>query len=438
MGIFDSLFGNGRKNQALDSTQELEQIKQIATRELQKVQDAKEELACLNIEKARLTEQIIELGKELTLRGEILELQREKESLKSQIIELDEKVLLQSFALYQPIYAFANIYEYKTALTSVREQQKKMLQNGTAATGARDWTVNGSAAKGRKMVSDTQKLLLRAFNSECEYVTWKVRYNNFDSCRQRIEASYNAIQKLGTTMSIEISREYFDLKMQELHLALEYQQAKEKEREYQRELRERQREEIALRKELEESRRKAEKEQAHYRNALVAAERQLETVKAADRDELLAKIEELKTRLSEVEENLADLDYRESNQKAGYVYVISNVGSFGEDVYKIGMTRRLEPQERIDELSGASVPFKFDVHAMIFTEDAPKLEASLHHAFEAQKLNLVNTRREFFRVKLSEIEKVVRANYDKSVEFTQEADAEQYRESERIRQQRGG
>ena len=142
---------------------------------------------------------------------------------------------------------------------------------------------------------------------------------------------------------------------------------------------------------------------------------------------------ELEKSLQDAERTLQDIDYREANQKAGYVYVISNIGSFGENVYKIGMTRRLDPTERIDELGDASVPFDFDIHAMIFSEDAPALEAALHRAFEHRKLNMVNTRREFFRVTLDEIKAVVKANYDKTAEFIDIADAEQFRISEKIR-----
>lgn len=144
---------------------------------------------------------------------------------------------------------------------------------------------------------------------------------------------------------------------------------------------------------------------------------------------MLEKKEEIENQLSNLQQALDDVDYREANQKAGYVYVISNIGAFGENVYKIGMTRRLDPMERVDELGDASVPFNFDVHAMIFSEDAPKLEAALHKAFEDRKLNMVNTRREFFRVTLDEIEAVVKANYDKTVEFIKIPPAEQYRQS---------
>lgn len=432
MGLFDSLFGSTKKNLPQTPDEELKRIRQEIISEREVLQKLKTEIAEIAENKSSL----IQNFKNEALSGarqEANDLKHKIIERRAELIELDEKILLQSFSLYQPTYNFASSAEYKEKLDEIRTRQKEMLQAGTAATGAIDWSVNGSLAKGRKMVNDTQKLLLRAFNSECEYVTWKVKYNNFDSCYKRIENAYKAIQKLGVTMSIEISREYFDLKIQELRLALEYQQAKELERERQRELRERQREELAVQKELEEARRKIEKEHTHYQNALYATRKQFETANDAERALLAEKISELETRVTEAKKNLADIDYREANQRAGYVYVVSNIGSFGEEVFKIGMTRRLNPQERIDELGGASVPFKFDVHAMIFTEDAPKLEAALHHAFEKQKLNLINKRREFFRVSLAEIERVVRENFDRSVEFIREPDAEQFRESEKLR-----
>lgn len=150
--------------------------------------------------------------------------------------------------------------------------------------------------------------------------------------------------------------------------------------------------------------------------------------------EYLQKKAEFENVLADIEKSLSDIDYRQANIRAGYVYIISNIGAFGENVYKIGMTRRLNPQDRVDELGDASVPFKFDVHAMIFSEDAPALEAALHRAFEDKKLNMVNQRREFFNVTLDEIKEVVRKNYDKTVEFIDIPDAEQYRVSKKMRE----
>ena len=114
------------------------------------------------------------------------------------------------------------------------------------------------------------------------------------------------------------------------------------------------------------------------------------------------------------------------------MYVISNVGAFGEGIYKIGMTRRLEPMDRVDELGDASVPFWFDVHAMVFSENAPALEAKLHERFAAGRRNKVNGRKEFFRADLKEVEAIIRQNYDAVVEVVHEAPAEQYRESLRM------
>ena len=169
--------------------------------------------------------------------------------------------------------------------------------------------------------------------------------------------------------------------------------------------------------------------------ALSNINHQISTASDDNIEDLNQKKEEIIQSLSEIDTKIKDIDYREANQKAGYVYVISNIGSFGEGIYKIGMTRRLNPQDRVDELGDASVPFKFDVHAMIFSEDAPALEAALHRAFEDRKLNLVNQRREFFRVSLDEIKDVVKNNFDKTVEFVDVPDADQYRISLKLREE---
>ena len=195
------------------------------------------------------------------------------------------------------------------------------------------------------------------------------------------------------------------------------------------------REEAKLAKEIEEERKKLEKEQKHYQNALKKIIEQLKDARDEDRAAIEEKKEEIETQLQKIDSDFKNVDYREANQRAGYVYVISNIGAFGENVYKIGMTRRLDPMDRVDELGDASVPFDFDVHAMIFSDDAPKLEAALHKAFASRKLNFVNQRREFFNVTLDEIKQVVKENFDKSVEFIDLAPAEQYRESLLLKKQ---
>lgn len=355
--------------------------------------------------------------------------QRRLDELQSQIIETDEAVSLQSFGVYMPRYDFMRADEYRARLLEIRAKQKELIRGKAATTGLTNWTVNNNAAQGRKMVADMQKLLLRAFNAECDDIIEHVRYSNLDASEKRITVSRDAISKLGTIMGISITPAYYRLKIEELYLAFEYQQKKQQEKEEQKEARARLREEAKLAKEIEEERKKLEKEQRHYQNALRKIEAQLTGASEAEKANIEQKREELVRQLEKIDQAFKDVDYREANQRAGYVYIISNVGAFGENVYKIGMTRRLDPMDRVDELGDASVPFNFDVHAMIFSDDAPKLEAALHKAFADRKLNFINQRREFFRVTLDEIKDVVRANFDKTVEFVDFPPAEQYRQS---------
>lgn len=364
----------------------------------------------------------------------IVTAQREQEvqkldALRAQLVQTEEELNLQSFGVYKPRYDLMRADDYRARLMEIRAQQKEMIKGKTAVTGLTNWTVNNNAAQGRKMVSDMQKLLLRAFNAECDDVIEHVRYSNLEASEKRITSSKDAISKLGTIMGISITPAYYRLKIEELYLAFEYQQKKQAEKEEQKEARTRMREEAKLAKEIEEERKKLEKEQRHYQNALHKIDAQLAGASDADRADIEQKRAELVQQLQKIDQAFKDVDYREANQRAGYVYVISNIGAFGENVYKIGMTRRLDPMERVDELGDASVPFDFDVHAMIFSEDAPKLEAALHNAFADRKLNFVNQRREFFRVTLDEIKAVVRANFDKTVEFEDFPPAEQYRQS---------
>ena len=373
------------------------------------------------------------------------DLTKELDALKSQIaelrkvyVEMDEVVLLQSFGLYEPQFSFANSEKYKTALQETRNEQKSMIKLGTATTGLTDWSVDGNKSQGKKMVNDTRKLLLRAFNSECDDIISRVKYNNYDASVKRIENSRDAISKLGAIMQIEISSQYYSHKLAELRLALEYQIKKQEEKDEQRKLREQAREEAKLQKEIEAERKKIAKEQEHYKQALEKIRTQLLSAPEAEREDLLQRQTELEHSLTDADTAMQNIDYRAANQRAGYVYIISNIGAFGENVYKIGMTRRLEPTDRIDELGDASVPFNFDIHAMIFSDDAPALETALHNAFENKKLNWVNTRREFFHVSLDEIKAVVRQHYDKTAEFVDTAEAEQYRTSKLLMAQTAG
>lgn len=435
MGLSDFLKGS-RSKELEEAKKEIERLKSLLSPEMQAANAMHEYILSIEKEKAEAEKIKVEIEENASrLHDAIAALNREIEEKKSQIVILEDEILLQDFGLYKPRYAFATSEDYKYRLDAIRAQQKEMIKNGTAVSGAKDWTVNGSKSQGKKMIKDLQKLLLRAFNSDCEEAISKVKYNNFDASLKKITASRNAISKLGTVMSLSISFKYFHLKEEELALAFEYQQKKQEEKEDQRMIREQLREEAKLQKEIEEARKNIEKEKRHYSNALQKAEQAYKTAMTEDDKNIWRrKIEELKSHLTEIAKNLADIDYREANKRAGYVYVISNIGSFGENVYKIGMTRRLNPQERVDELGGASVPFNFDVHAMIFSDDAPKLEAALHNEFADRKINMVNQRREFFQATLEEIETAVKKNFEKGVEFIKTADAEQFRRSRKMKE----
>jgi len=349
---------------------------------------------------------------------------------KSKILFKNTEKIAQESGLYTPTFEFANALDYKEELLKIRQKQKDIIKQGKAVIGTTSWTVNGSAREGQKVVRDMQKLLLRAFNTECDDLVNKIKYTNYDASLDRMYKSAEAISKLGASMDISISNEYLFAKHDELYLAFEYQKKKQEEREELREARELQKEEQKAQKELEKRLQELEKEQTHYQTAYQKLKLQL--LANPNNTDLIQKQSQIKMTLQDIEKALQDIDYRQANMRAGYVYVISNIGSFGKDIYKIGMTRRLEPQDRIDELSSASVPFNFDVHAMIFSADAPALEAALHRAFEDKKVNMVNHRREFFHVTLDEIKSVVKKNFDKTVEFIDYPEAEQFRISEKI------
>lgn len=404
---------------------EVESLKALLSPDQLKAKDIEEHIEELEKKKVELQKSVSNLNSEITL------LNQQISSKKQEIIILDDEILLQDFGLYKAQYDFATSEQYKNKLDEIRIKQKDMIKNKTAVTYSENWMVDGSKAKGRKMTNDNIKQILRIFNTECENAIDRVKFNNIDSMKKRIEKSFESLNKLNQTAQVGLKSEYLQLKLEELYLAHEYQVKKQEEKEEQKRRREELREEAKLQKELEEAKKNLVKDITHFTNALNSILSQLEDTSLSDekRQVLLDKKCELDTQIEELNKNLADVDYRQANQRAGYVYIISNIGAFGENVYKIGMTRRLDPQDRVNELGDASVPFDFDIHAMIFSDDAPSLENALHKAFENKKINMINQRREFFNVTLAEIEEVVKKNFDKTVEFKKVPDAEQYRES---------
>lgn len=381
----------------------------------------------LNARVAALDNEILEKGANISkLDGEIAGKER-------QLSTFDDKILVQEFGLYEPRFDFANSSQFKDAISTLRARQREAVKEFNESLKSTSWTVNGSKADGKRMVADIGRLLMRSYNGECDVIVSKVKYTNVGKSIEQVGKHAEAVNKFGRVIGISIPQSYVDMKVEEVQLAFEFAKQKEREREQIREAREEEREARKLAQEIAAKRRELKREQEKYSQAYAEAKARLDATAGQERTDLEAKVAELEARLGDVRKAVEDVDYREANNKAGYVYVISNVGSFGDDVYKIGMTRRLEPMDRIRELGDASVPFGFDVHALIFSDNAPALEAALHRAFDEQKVNLVNQRKEFFHVSLEDIERVVKANYDKTVEFAEVPDAEQYRESVELR-----
>lgn len=420
------LFGPSKKERMLQA--EIDRLKSMLLPEQQEMEALNQQIANLKSTISNLESTITNNNNKIAQQNATMNsIDQEIAEKRKQLAIFEVDINSLDYGLYKPTFEFANSDLYKEELSKLRDKQKQFVKNDNAAFGNTNWQVNGSTAQGRTMVNNYKKLLLRAFNVECDDIVANVRVSNLDRSIERIEKISEQISKLGKTMGIGISPAYVRLKIEEVHLALDFQQKKQAEKELLKELRAQEREEAKVQKEIEEERKRLKKEQTHYENALKTVLSQIE--KNGETEELLAKKSQLESQIDDTTKAIQDVDYREANRKAGYVYIISNIGAFGENVYKIGMTRRLDPNERIYELSDASVPFNFDVHAMIFTEDAPALETALHNAFQDKKLNKINARREFFAVSLDEIKSEVRKNFDKTVEWIDVPEAEQYRQS---------
>ena len=366
-----------------------------------------------------------ELGR---LMGSIATNRSVLDALKAELAAVEASASLQSMGFYKPQFDFDTSERFAAEIERVREKQKTMLSAKTAAVCRTQWTVNNSVIEGRKQIDQTLRLILRAFNGECDAAMAKVRYNNVVAMETRVSKAWEAINKLASVQTCEIVRPYLDLKLKELRLTHEYQEKVQAEKEEQRAIREQMREEEAAQREMEKARTDAEREERRYEDALVRARADVEKAVGDRHTKLAQQIAELERRLAEARSDKERALARAQTTKSGHVYVISNIGSFGEDVFKIGMTRRLDPLDRVRELGDASVPFLFDVHAVLYSDDAPALEAKLHRAFAGRRVNRVNERREFFRVSLDEIAQVVKQSHGR-VELTRVAEAQEYRKT---------
>jgi hypothetical protein len=348
--------------------------------------------------------------------------------LRKEVSLFENKLDLIEFGVYEPIYEFDKSDEYRVEQDRIIELQKQMISSERAAICRTNWTIDGSEAKGKASTKRYIKLTLRAFNGECESLIAKVKWNNVNQMKERIKKSFETINKIGESQTVTIQSEYLDLKIKELTLEYEFQLKRQKEKEELRAAQEELREEEKARREFEQAQKEAEKEEANYEKALEKARKEIGLATGDKHDKLQAQIEKLEQELKEAHERKERAISMAQQTKRGHVYIISNIGSFGEQVYKIGMTRRLEPVDRIKELGDASVPFQFDIHAMIYSEDAPTLENALHKAFANKKVNMLNYRKEFFKVTLDEIEQKAK-EIGLETEFTRLPEAMEYRET---------
>jgi predicted RNase H-like nuclease (RuvC/YqgF family) len=432
---------------------------------LQKVQ---QELALANEKVSQQANQLQNLNNELTLQKDqlllsaqqsaallekyspLLQVDKETEERKNQVQELSNKYAsarlvyqeleqaislyedvleIGSFGLYKPQFNFDTAEQFKQAIENNYEKQKELIKEEKAIVCHKEWVVAGSKAEGKKMTTQYKKLMLFAFNGECDALISRIKWNNAEKTRERINKAFEAINKLGASHEVEITAAFLALKQDELSLTYEHEQKKYEEKEEQRMLREQMREEERAQREFERAQQEAEEEEERYEKALEKARKELSLAGGANVDVLQDKINALEVQLQEAHQKKERAIAMAQLTKVGHIYVISNIGSFGEDVYKLGMTRRLDPLDRVRELGDASVPFLFDVHAIIYSENAPQLENDLHKKFNDRRLNRINTKKEFFRVTLDEIEAFVREHTGASIEFTKAAEARDYRET---------
>lgn len=335
------------------------------------------------------------------------------------VVDLDDERVLQQVGIYRYHHPLENSEAFRDRLKDLQERVKESAKTGNAILASEMFTFDNSLAKGRRMTSDLSKLMLRAYNAEADNCVRSLRAGNVVTAKKRLEASVTSIAKLGAMMEMRVSPEFHALRIEELELTSDYLMKLQEEKEAAREERERLREERKAEQELAAERERLNKERSHYVNTLEALKASGDT----------AAIAELEQHLAEIDQAIEHNDYRAANIRAGYIYVISNEGAFGRGVVKIGLTRRLEPMDRVRELGDASVPFPFDVHALHFSDDAVTLENELHKAFGDRRVNVVNERREFFFATPEEVRVVLADKAGNLLEYTEQPEARQYNQS---------
>ncbi|MDR7312014.1 regulator of protease activity HflC (stomatin/prohibitin superfamily) [Nocardioides luteus] len=337
----------------------------------------------------------------------------------SDIVDLNDQRVLQDVGIYRYHHPLEDAAAYKDRLTDINVRIDELVKANRAVLAADLFTFDGSLARGRKMVTDLSKLMLRAYNAEADNCVRSLRHGNISTAKKRLEKSMKSIERLGLIMEMRVNPDYHQLRVEELELTADYQMKVQEEKEQAREERARLREQRKAEQELAAERERLDKEKAHYEGVLQQLRAKGDNT-AAD---------ELASRLTQIEKAIEANDYRAANIRAGYIYVISNIGALGPNIVKIGMTRRLEPRDRVRELGDASVPFLYDTHALFFSDDAVTLENELHKAFADRRVNFVNERREFFFATPAEVRELLMEKVGGLLEFNETPEAPEYFQS---------
>ena len=355
------------------------------------------------------------------LAAQIADAEDARAAIRSEISELEQQRNWLETGGVQSEHPADDSIALQTEIRKHKARLSDMVKGGAAARGPQPLDSSGmTTAQRRAAARQLSNLGLRAFNAEADNVISGATARNLDASTSKLYRAADQIGKLLASIGEGISHEYVEERVRELDLAVRYEQAKALERELERERRAELREQAKAERELEAERARLEKERTHYENIL-------EAMRAKDDLDGITRMEE---KIGEVEKGIEDVDHRSANIRAGYVYVISNIGAFGEHIVKIGMTRRLDPMDRVRELGDASVPFWFDVHALFFSDDAVAVEAELHRRFAAQRVNRINLRREFFYATPHEVREALESITGDLISFHEEPAAEQYRQSQ--------
>jgi len=382
----------------------------------------KEEISRLNglIAKQNTVEQLEEQKKELDT---------EKGMLEGELSTIKEEIRILNNELIKKYYDFSDYdnidsQDCKNKLLILKQEEKKIRERED------DVVVQPRLGLQNKTKERIVRQILRTFNCECDNIIQNISLKNIDTARRKIQNSFESINKLYSVDKAFLTQALLELKLEQATLMYTYELKYQQEKDIQKSIKEQMMEEAKAEREIEEQKKKIEKDlQQHLGEINRMMKYMQKTQIDAEKQLYMDKIKELEEKIKMLEANKETVLEHEANAKAGFVYIISNIGSFGENIYKIGMTRRLEPMDRIHELSSASVPFEFDVHAMIFSSDAPELENTLHKHFADYAVNKVNPRKEFYNVDIDEIEKVVKENYNDTVQFTKIPIATEYRQS---------